>query len=69
MTKYRIYFEIYGKKMKTIVEANSEFEAKQFVKDKLLITSCEKYDKTWEEIEKGMDKISEIMGLKNDKRG
>ena len=37
MKNYKIYFEIYGKKMKTTVKANSENEAVKLVKDKILI--------------------------------
>lgn len=37
MKNYKIYFEIYGKKMKTTVKANSEAEAVKLVKDKILI--------------------------------
>ena len=29
MKQYTIYFEIFGKKMKTTIQANSELEAKQ----------------------------------------
>lgn len=35
--KHTVYFEIYGKKMKTTVEANSEAQAKAVVKSKLKI--------------------------------
>lgn len=36
MKTYIIYFEIFGKKMKTIIEADSKKEAKQKVKDKII---------------------------------
>lgn len=35
MKNYKIYFEIYGKKMKTVIKANSEHEAKELVKNKI----------------------------------
>jgi hypothetical protein len=36
MKTYIIYFEIFGKKMKTIIEADSKSEAKQKVKNKII---------------------------------
>ena len=33
--KYDVYFEIYGKKMKATVEANSEEDAKYLVRGKI----------------------------------
>lgn len=35
MKKYEILFEIYGKKLKTTIEANSEEKAKEIVKNKI----------------------------------
>jgi 1-deoxy-D-xylulose 5-phosphate reductoisomerase len=32
---FTVYFEIYGKKMKTSVEANNKEHAKQIIKDKI----------------------------------
>ena len=32
---YTVYFEIYGKKMKATIEANSEKEAKELIKNKI----------------------------------
>jgi len=36
MTDYTIYFSLYGKKMKTTVTADSEEQAKNIVKDKIV---------------------------------
>jgi hypothetical protein len=36
MKKFKVYFEIFGKKMVTVVEANSTAEAKQKVLDKMI---------------------------------
>ena len=41
MKTYIIYFEIFGKKMKTIIEADSKSEAKQNVKDKIIFHKIE----------------------------
>jgi len=35
MKKYKVYFEIYGKKMATIVEAKHEIHAKSKIFDKI----------------------------------
>lgn len=37
MKKYIVYFEIFDKKMKTIIEAKDESEAKEIVKKRLNI--------------------------------
>lgn len=34
--KYAVFFEIYGKKMKTIIESFSEEEAKKIVQNKII---------------------------------
>jgi 1-deoxy-D-xylulose 5-phosphate reductoisomerase len=36
MKKYKVYFEIYGKKMATIVNANNEIEAKEKIHKKII---------------------------------
>ena len=44
MNNYTLYFSLYGKKMKTTVSANSEQEAKQIVKDKIVFHKIETND-------------------------
>ena len=39
--KYRIYFEAFGKKLKTIVEANSEAEAMHSIRNQIEILKIE----------------------------
>lgn len=36
MRKHTIYFEIFGKKLKTTVMANNEREAKELIKNKII---------------------------------
>lgn len=36
MKTYKIYFEVYGHKMKTTVQANNERDAKEWIKDKII---------------------------------
>jgi hypothetical protein len=38
---YKVYFEVYGKKMKTIVPAKSEQSAKDWVKDRIIFHKIE----------------------------
>lgn len=35
MAKYKVYFEIYGKKMKTTVEAKTAEQAKELIRNKI----------------------------------
>ena len=39
--KYTVYFEIYDKRMKTTVEATTEAQAEQIVRDRLRIIRVE----------------------------
>jgi len=39
--KYRIYFEAFGKKLKTVVEANSETEAMHSIRNQIEILKVE----------------------------
>jgi hypothetical protein len=42
MKEYRVYFEIFGKKMKTTVEAVSENQAKEMIKNRIIFHKIEK---------------------------
>ncbi len=42
MKEYTVYFEIFGKKMKTTVRAFNEEQAKAFVKNKIVFHKVEK---------------------------
>lgn len=63
---YIIYFEIFGKKMKTTIDANSQKEAKQKVKDKIIF---HKIDGVNEGVDEGVKneniKQFDIDGLKD----
>ena len=41
MAKYKVYFEIYGKKMKTTVEAKSAEHAKELIRSKIQFNHIE----------------------------
>lgn len=41
ISKYKIYFTIYGKKMQTIIEAESEFDAECQLRNKIAIDKVE----------------------------
>jgi hypothetical protein len=42
MKKYEIYFELFGKKMKTTITAPTKDVAKQIVKDKIIFHKIER---------------------------
>lgn len=39
--KYTVYFELYGKKMKTVIDARDTIEAKNIIKDKIIFHKIE----------------------------
>jgi len=41
MKKFKVYFEIFGKKMKTSITANSKEEAKQLLMEKIIFHKVE----------------------------
>ena len=45
MKTYKIYFEVYGHKMKTTVQAKNETEAKELVKNKIKFLKITEEDK------------------------
>lgn len=56
MKQYTIYFELFGKKMKTTIEANSEVEAKNKLKEKIIFHKIDEYDP--------LDFLKNILGFK-----
>ena len=60
MRNYTVYFEIYGKKMKTTVIANNEEEAKDFVKNKIVFY---KIDKPKDEFNQSMDMMEDVLNF------
>ncbi len=57
MKKYEIFFEIYGKKLKTTIEANSEEKAKEIVKNKI------RFDKITELKSKDDDIVDQMLNM------
>jgi hypothetical protein len=57
MKKFEIFFEIYGKKLKTTIEANSEEKAKEIVKNKI------RFDKITELKSNDDDIVDRMMGM------
>lgn len=60
---FTIYFELFGKKMKTEVEADSIYAAQAKVKDKIIF---HKYDERDVEISEQdlMNQLQDILGIK-----
>lgn len=42
--RYKVYFEIYGKKMVATVTADAEWEAKEFIRERIRFDKIEKID-------------------------
>ena len=55
LNKYTVYFELFGKKMKTDVEAKNEEHAKEIIKSKIIIHKVEN---------KTLDYLKYIFGIK-----
>lgn len=58
---YTVYFEIYGKKLKVIILAESESEARQLVKDKIIFHKIEKTKSAFNECVNSMEDILNIL--------
>ena len=62
MTAFNVYFEIYGKKMKTIIVAESEAAAKKAIFDKIVFHKFVPIDT--EEPRDQFEWLKEMMGIK-----
>lgn len=54
---YTIYFEIFGKKMKTTISASSEHVAKEMIRSKIIFNKIEKKKET------SSNSFADILGL------
>jgi hypothetical protein len=61
MKNYTIYFEIYGKKMKSTVMAENEEKAKELVKSKIIFHKVEKSKDEFNEVVNMMDDLMNIL--------
>lgn len=61
MKHWTVYFEIYGKRLKTKVFAENEIKAVEIVKSKLIIKKVEKTQN--DEFNEAMDNLDEFLGL------
>lgn len=72
--EYDVYFELYGKKMKASIKANSYYEAMEAVKNKIIFHKLEiKQEKplqekitvkNYKEIDPEVDHLLNIFGMK-----
>lgn len=67
--KYKVWFEIYGKRMQTTVEANNETDAKAMIKSKIIFYKVEKWEPLRSELkdlfnDKDLDDICNALGIK-----
>lgn len=61
---FEVYFEIFGKKMKTIVTANNEDEAKEKVKSKIIFHAVSKPKTAYNSV---IDVMEDAMNILNKK--
>ncbi|MDX1285955.1 MAG: hypothetical protein R3182_13120 [Draconibacterium sp.] len=61
---YTVWFEIFGKKMKTTVPARTEKEAKEAVRKKIIFHKIECDNKTF--VDDAMDKLKDILNIFDD---
>lgn len=61
MNKYKIFFELFGKRMQYDCYADSEEQAKTIVKDKIIFHGVNKIE---EEDNSGIDFLKDMFGLK-----
>ena len=59
--KYKLYFEIYGKKMQCIIEANNENDAEYKLRGKIKVLKTEKII---EENDDMLNNIKDLFGMK-----
>ncbi len=64
MKNYTIYFEIYGKRMKTDVMAENEEKAKELIKSKIIFHRVEKPKDEFNDAKDMMDDIFNLLGVK-----
>lgn len=60
MKNYTIYFEIYGKKLKTTVMSENEEKAKEFVKSKVIF---HKVENSKDEFNQSIDMIDDMLNF------
>lgn len=69
MKRYKVYFEIYGKRLKTTVIANNLEDAKQIVKDKIVFHKIDDEDDLFLKKDglppDNIDFLKNILGIKD----
>lgn len=60
---YVVFFQLYGKKLKTIVDADSAEEARQVVKDKIVFKKVEECPGLWNGLVDSTNDILEVLGV------
>lgn len=65
MKNYTLYFEVFGKKMKTQVMAESEEKAKEAIKNKIVFHKVEKSN---DEFNKAVDLMDDMLNFLGSKR-
>ena len=68
MSKYTVYFELYGKKMKTTVEAENEEQAKNKITNKIKFYKVELKEGLNEDLNNDSGFISYLSDILNPKK-
>jgi hypothetical protein len=69
MKKFNVYFEIFGKKLKTEVEASSQEDAKKKIKNKIIFHKVEKtFDDNKNEVKDSSDFMTDFFNMINKKK-
>lgn len=61
---YKVWFELFGKKMKATVFATDENEAKHIIRNKIIIRKVEQKESMFDNLEPETAKIMDILGIK-----
>lgn len=64
MKSYTLWFELYGKKMKTTVDAYTEEDAIKIIKNKIIFHKIEKQKTVTDDITDAFNNIMDMFNLK-----
>lgn len=60
--QFKVYFELFGKKMVTTVEASNEKEAQEKVRSKIIFHKTQ--DVFWDDMDKQFEQLMNVLGAK-----
>lgn len=60
---YKVFFQLYGKKMKVAIEANSEQEVKEVIKNGIIFDKIVKVSDYIEQNDETLQNLKNILGI------